>query len=133
MHTTQEVKAVFSDAEWTEQAYAEADGVKLTRARYVCRYRGDVAGRSVVESLMAYRTDGSVTFVGLERFEGQVLGRTGSFVVRHEGEYRDGVAESRGQLVPGTGTGALAAVSGESHYRARHGPENPVSFRLAFS
>ena len=131
MQTTREVQAVFSDSEWTEQVYQETDGVKLTRVRFVNHYRGDVEGRSVTELLMAYRLDGSVTSVGLERFEGKVLGRAGSFVVHCEGEYRDGVAESRGRLVRGTGTGELTSLQGEVLYRAQHAPEHPVVFRLA--
>lgn len=130
MQTTREVQAVFSHSEWTEQAYQEADGVKLSEVRFVSDYRGDVEGRSVTELLMVYRRDGSVTSVGLERFEGTVLGRAGSFVLRCEGEYRDGVAENRGAIVPGTGAGALEALTGEAHYRATHAPENAVLFRL---
>ncbi|MCI0570271.1 MAG: DUF3224 domain-containing protein [Myxococcaceae bacterium] len=132
MPTTREVRAVFSNSDWSEQPYAESDGVKLTKARYVNDYRGDVEGRSVTESLMVYRTDGRVTFVGLERFEGRVLGRAGTFVVHSEGEYRDGVAESRGRIVPGAGTGELRTLTGEATYRAVHAAEHAVVFQLAF-
>ncbi|WNG43892.1 DUF3224 domain-containing protein [Archangium minus] len=132
METTREVKAVFSVSGWDEQPYAEADGVKLAKARYTKRYRGDLEGTSVTESLMVYRTDGSATFVELERFEGSVLGKSGSFVIHSDGEYRAGFADSRGHIVPGTGTGELRTLTGETPYRVGHAPEHPVVFRLAF-
>lgn len=133
MQTTTEVKAVFSDSGWVEQPYAEAEGVKLAKARFTRNYRGDLEGASVTELLMVYRADGNVTFVGLERFEGRVLGRSGGFVIHSDGEYRAGFADSRGHIVPGTGTGELRTLTGETPYRAGHAPEHPVIFRLAFT
>ena len=126
-----DVHAVFSDSGWDERSYSEEDGVKLAKVRFERAYRGDLEGTSVTELLMVYRTDGSVTFMGLERFEGRVLGKAGSFVIHSDGKYRDGVAESRGQVVPGTGTGELITLSGAASYKAGHAPEQPVAYRLA--
>ncbi|MGA9525968.1 MAG: DUF3224 domain-containing protein [Myxococcaceae bacterium] len=126
-----DVRAVFSDSGWDERSYVETDGVKLAKVRFERAYRGDLEGNSVTELLMVYRTDASVTFTGLERFEGRVLGKSGSFVIHSEGEYRDGATDSRGKVVPGAGTGELLTLSGNASYKAGHDREQPVVYRLA--
>ena len=125
-----EVQTVFTIASWDEKPYVEESGVKLTKARFEKEYRGDIAGKSVSESLMVYRPDGSASFIGHERFEATVRGAKGTFVVRFEGEYRDNIAESRGVIVEGAGTGELAGLKGEMSGKAGHENEHPVLFRL---
>ena len=131
MEVRTDVRAVFSDSGWDERAYAEVEGVKLAKVRFERAYRGDLEGRAVTELLMVYRTDGNVTFTGLERFEGRVLGRVGTFVAHTEGEWRDGAAHSQGRVVPGTGTEALRGLAGEVSYSAGHAPEHAVVYRLS--
>lgn len=123
---------MFADSGWEEHPWSEADGVKLVKTRFGRAYRGDLDGRSVTELLMVYRTDGVVTFAGFERFEGQVLGRAGTFVIQCDGEYRDGFADSRGRVLPGAGTGELRMLRGEASYRAGHAAEHSVVYYLGF-
>jgi len=60
--------ARFAIKSWEEKPYNEStDLPKLTRASVSKTYTGDIAGEAHVEYLMMYRSDGSATFVGLER------------------------------------------------------------------
>lgn len=131
MAALEEVRTVFTIVSWDETPYIEADGVKLTKARFEKEYRGDIAGKSVTESLMVYRPDGSASFIGHERFEGSVRGRKGTFVIQSVGEYRNDVAESRGVVVQGAGTGELKDLRGEVPFKAGHAKEYPLMFRLS--
>ena len=59
---------------------------------------------------------------------GKLLGRAGSFVLQHEGTFSDGLARSSYFVVPGSGTGALARLSGEG--RSEVGGAAPHPFPL---
>ena len=121
------LQATFKEANWDEKAVLERDGIKLTRTRYEATYQGDLEGQSVIESIMTYRPDGTVSYVGVEQFQGKVRGEAGSFVVHSSGEYKDGVASSTGELVSGAGTGAGAELRGRVDQRAtKEGPQSTV-------
>jgi Protein of unknown function (DUF3224) len=67
--------ARFAITSWDEKPYAEGQDLpRLTRASVAKTYSGDIVGEGHVEYLMMYRSDGSATFVGLER----VVGRLGN-------------------------------------------------------
>jgi hypothetical protein len=111
---TTQANAFFSVKSWHEQPYQElADGVKFTRAQVTYTYTGDMQGESTVEYLMFYNGKGQVHFVGIEHFTGSLAGRSGSFVLRHEGMDRDGGVYSDYIILPGSATGNLSAVSGK--------------------
>jgi hypothetical protein len=74
--------ARFAITNWDEKAYSEGpEQPRLTRATFIKTFTGDIEGQSRVEYLMMYRPDGSATFVGLERIDGRLGGRSGSFVL----------------------------------------------------
>jgi hypothetical protein len=57
----------FEIASWDESPFDEGEGLgKLTRASVGRAYSGDIDGESVTEWAMAYRLDGSATFVGID-------------------------------------------------------------------
>ena len=132
MAAREDIRTVFTIASWDEKPYLETDGVKLTKARFEKEYRGDIAGKSVTESLMVYRPDGSASYVGHERFEGTVRGKRGSFVLSSSGEYRNDVAESRSVVVEGSGTGELRGLKGDVPWKGGHEKEHPLVFHLSF-
>ena len=67
--------ARFAIKSWDEKPYSEGhDLPKLTRAAVTKTFSGDIEGEGHVEYLMMYRSDGSATFVGLERVVGHVDG-----------------------------------------------------------
>ena len=84
----------FTIKSWDEKPYSEGQDLpKLTRAAVTKAFTGDIAGEGHVEYLMMYRSDGSATFVGLERVVGHVAGKAGSFVLQRTGVFENGVAK----------------------------------------
>jgi hypothetical protein len=76
---------------------------------------------------MMYRSDGSATFVGLERVVGRVGGNAGSFVLQRTGVFENGVAKESYVVIPGSGTGALRSLRGEGTSAVGHGTEHPLT------
>ena len=106
------VEATFEIAGWDEKPYVEWEGGKLTRASVSTKYAGGIEGGSVLEYLMSYGPDGSVTYVGMERVSGSAGGRQGGLVLRHIGTFTDGAAKSELTVVGGSGDFEGAAGSG---------------------
>ncbi|MCC6190337.1 MAG: DUF3224 domain-containing protein [Anaerolineales bacterium] len=109
-------RSTFEVTRWDEKPYQEGEGgFKLTRASVSKTFQGDLEGQSTVEYLMVYPGEGrgATHFVGLERVEGKLGGRPGSFVLQHTGTDDGHTAASRYFVVPGSGTGELQGLRGE--------------------
>ena len=120
--------ARFAIKSWDEKPYSEGpDLPKLTRASVVKTFTGDVEGEGRVEYLMMYRSDGSATFVGLERIVGRIGGKAGSFVLQRTGVFENGRAKESYSVVPGSASGALTGLRGEGSTDVGHGMEHPFS------
>ena len=120
--------ARFTIKSWDEKPYSEGEDLpKLTRAAVAKTFAGDINGDGHVEYLMMYRSDGSATFVGLERIVGQVAGKTGSFVLQRTGVFENGMAKESYFVVPGSGTGDLRGLRGEGTSAVGHGIEHPLA------
>jgi Protein of unknown function (DUF3224) len=117
------VNGGFQVASWTEDAYDERDGRKLTRASVTQRFEGDVAGEGAAEWLMAYQPDGTARFVGLQLVDGEVVGRRGTFVLETAGEFDGAVARWEATVVAGSSTGELADLRGRGRFEAPHGSQ----------
>ena len=118
----------FAIKSWDEKPYGEApDQPKLTRASVTKTFTGDLTGTGSVEYLMMYRSDGSATFVGLERVVGQVAGKAGSFVLQRTGVFENGIAKESYSVIPGSGTGELRGLRGEGTSAVGHGTEHPFA------
>jgi hypothetical protein len=106
-----------------EEIVRDAGGEpKLTRARGAQRFTGDIDGDGQVEWCCCYLPSGSARLIGLQRVEGTLAGRHGSFVVEAVSDH-DG-RQSRGAwtVVPGSGTGELAGIAGSGGFEAPGGP-----------
>ena len=104
--------APFTNDRYDEDAYAEADGVELSRVHISRTFSGDLEGESSAE-LMIAKSEGGGGYIGHDRIAGTLAGRSGTFVVQHTGlGGRDGVTNT-GTVVPGTGTGELEGISGD--------------------
>ena len=116
--------AAFDVTGWDETPYAEpADGPRLARATVRKTFQGDLEGESVAELLMCQEDpadDGAgAGYVASEVVTGTLAGRAGTFVVQHGGVVGGGDApRSFGHVVPGSGTGALAGLTGTVAYLA---------------
>jgi Protein of unknown function (DUF3224) len=120
--------ARFAIKGWDEKPYGEAQGLpKLTRATVSKTFSGDIEGESQVEYLMMYRSDGSASFVGLERVVGRLNGKSGSFVLQRTGTFEGGQAKESYSIVSGSGTGELRTLRGEGTSSVGHGSEHPFT------
>jgi Protein of unknown function (DUF3224) len=126
--------ARFAIKSWDEKPYSEGpDLPKLTRAAVKKTFTGDIDGEGQVDYLMMYRSDGSATFIGLERITGSVGGKKGTFVLQRTGVFEDGQAKESYSVVPGSATGELHGLRGEGTSSVGHGMEHPfiLSYELA--
>ena len=126
--------ARFAIKSWDEKPYSEGqDQPKLTRASVTKTYTGDIEGEAQVEYLMMYRSDGSATFVGLERVVGRIAGKIGTFVLQRTGKFESGQAKESYSVIPGSATAELQGLLGDGSSAVGHGMEHPftLSFELA--
>jgi hypothetical protein len=120
--------ARFAIKSWDEKPYSEGhDLPRLTRATVIKTFTGDIQGEGHVEYLMMYRSDGSATFVGLERVVGRVGGRAGTFVLQRIGVFENGHAKESYSVIPGSATGELQGLRGDGSSAVGHGMEHPFS------
>ena len=123
-------EAKFEVKGWDEKPYGKVEGLpKLTRAGVKVAFTGDIVGEGTIEYLMTYRADGSASFVGVQRVIGRLAGREGSFVLNGAGGYEKatGTATMTWTVVPGSGTGALAGISGTGSAVATHQPPGSLT------
>lgn len=120
--------ARFAIKNWDEKPYSEGEGLpRLTRAKVTKAFTGDIEGEGQVEYLMMYRSDGSATFVGLERITGRIGSASGTFVLERFGTFEGGQAKESYSVIPGSGTGALGTLRGEGTSAVGHGTEHPFT------
>jgi hypothetical protein len=101
------------------------DAHAVARATFTTEWRGDIEGSSTCWLLIAY-VDGDPDrpetlvgpYTGYELVNGSIDGRSGTFVLAARGDHRGGVARTDVSIVTGSGTGALAGISGSGHYAA---------------
>ncbi len=120
--------ARFAIKSWDEKPYSEGQELpKLTRAAVTKTFTGDIEGEGQVEYLMMYRSDGTATFVGLERIVGRIADKAGSFVLQRTGIFEGGQAKESYSVIPGSGTGELRGLRGEGTSAVGHGTEHPIT------
>lgn len=123
---TKRANARFAITTWDEKSYSEGkDQPKLTKASVTRTFTGDIEGEGQVEYLMMYRSDGTATFVGLERISGRIGDRTGSFVLQRSGVFEDGQAKESYSVIPGSASGDLRGLRGDGQSSVGHGTEHP--------
>jgi len=126
--------ARFAITTWDEKPYSEGpDLPKLTRATVKKTFTGDIEGEGQVDYLMMYRSDGTASFIGLERITGRVGGKSGSFVLQRTGVFEDGQAKESYSVLPGSATGELRGLRGEGTSSVGHGMEHPFTLNYEFA
>ncbi len=123
----------FEIMSWDEEAYdGDEEGRRLTRARVVRAYEGELEGEGRTEYLMMYREDGAASFVGHERIRGRLGERTGSFVVQHVGTFEGGTALETLSILTGSGDGQLIGLVGGGVVETRHAERHPMTLHYDF-
>lgn len=91
----------------------EAETAKLGRMSLDKRFHGDLEAMSTGEMLGAM-TDvkGSAGYVAMERVRGTLQGRSGTFVLQHNGTMTRGVPQMNVVVVPDSGTDGLVGLDG---------------------
>ena len=96
-----------------EPPFLEQDGLKLNHNVVRKEFSGDMVGTSEAQMIAAFTgTPGSAGYVAIEHFTGSVGGKSGSFVLQHSGVMNKGDAQLTVTIVPDSGAGELAGISG---------------------
>jgi Protein of unknown function (DUF3224) len=97
---------------WDGKPHHEVSGAKLTEGTMIATYRGALEGTGETRFVMTYINDDNCYTTGYELVTGTLDGRTGTFVLQHVGRYKDGSVSGGFTVVPESGTGQLAGLSG---------------------
>jgi len=120
-------------ASWDESPVGEFDdGSKLTHAQVRLSDGEQGLASGLVGMLAYYRPDGTSSFVTVMRLTGILDGRAGSFVLRGEGDFDGTTASGRMTVVPGSGTGGLAGISGACQSVSTHADYPFMPLALAY-
>ena len=103
----------FAVKAWEEKTFTEGeDALKLTHATVAKTFTGDLEGDGTLHYLMFYAPDQQTRVLGLERVTGRIGGKSGSFVLEHDGGDDGSEARARLTILPGSGTGELTGLRG---------------------
>lgn len=86
----------------------------ITFGRYTFNkvFKGDLEGTSKVEMLGANSSNGSGAYVALERVDGKLNGKVGTFVLTHVGTRTSNSQKLNVSIVSGCSTGELEGLEG---------------------
>ncbi len=128
----------FKTKNWDEKIVSGTEGgPRVAYAHATFAYEGVIEGESICDLLLNYVGEGyesgQTTAPSFERFEGKVDGREGTFIVRHEYTFDAKGIASTFTVVPGSGTGGLAGLTGGGTVRGATGEEKMgYTFKYAF-
>ena len=111
---TQHAKGTF-DVQLTPQKpdNPQAESAKLGRMSIDKRFHGDLEAGSTGEMLAAMtETKGSAGYVAIERVDGTLHGRKGTFILQHNGTMNRGDSQLTVAVVPDSATGELTGLTG---------------------
>ncbi|MDX2011158.1 MAG: DUF3224 domain-containing protein [Myxococcaceae bacterium] len=112
------ISGTFDITMQAEPPFDTRDGMLLGRTRFDKTFHGPLSGTSVVHmTSVRTPTPTSAGYVAIERIEGSLEGRAGSFCALHLGVLDRGAQSLRVTIVPDSGTGALTGISGELRIR----------------
>ena len=107
-------ESAFTITGWDEEDVFDADGIRIYRVKVQKALTGDLDGTAAGWMTMTMAPGDSAAYVGFDRLEVTVGGRTGAFVIRHNASMHAGGGDATWDIVAGSGTGGLAGISGTS-------------------
>jgi hypothetical protein len=97
---------------------AEGPSPAIGRMLLDKHYQGELTAHGAGQMLATHgRVAGSAAYVALETVTGTLQGREGSFALVHRGLMERGKPSLEIAVVPDSGTGALAGLTGRMHIR----------------
>ncbi|MFI6594689.1 DUF3224 domain-containing protein [Nonomuraea sp. NPDC050536] len=126
-------KGTFNIDNWTPQPpYDDRDGIQLGQVTLAKTFHGDLTGTSMVTMLVAgTEVEDSRSYVAIERIDGTLDGRQGSFVVQHSAASDRGKQSLTISVVPDSGTGELRGLRGTMDIDIA--PDGSHSYTLEYS
>jgi Protein of unknown function (DUF3224) len=92
----------------------EEESAKIGRMSLDKKFHGDLEATSAGEMLsMGTEVKGSAGYVAMERVNGTLYGRMGTFALQHSGTMTRGEPQLSVTVVPDSGTGQLAGIAGK--------------------
>lgn len=124
-NTTHAATGTFDVKLDTEPLSAAGGRAGIGRMSIEKRFAGDLDATSAGE-MLAFRSQaaGSAGYVAMETVVGRLQGRQGTFVLQHSSTMDRGAPRQSVTVVPGSGTGELAGLSGSMTIQiegGRHG------------
>lgn len=120
VHATAKVAVQHAES----RPFDAAAGPTLNEVALNETFNGDIDGTSVVRALQMLRADKSTSMVSLQRFEGRLHGRQGTFVLQGTERVEQGKVSGQWFVVPGSGTGELAGLRGDGGFEGSFGKES---------
>jgi len=118
-HAKAKAKIVVQSSEAT--TYDQTVGPALMEVSITETFTGDMDGQSPVRALQLMRDDRSASLVSMQRFQGKLGGRQGSFVLQGSEVVEKGKIKATWFVVPGSGTGDLSGLRGEGGFQGQFG------------
>lgn len=107
---------------YQQVAYDEpAEGPALSRIHLGELFSGDIEACGTTEFLQSTNADGSASFVGIERVDGTLGGRRGTFLFQNVGTVSGNLVSAEWLVIPGAGTGELKGLRGTGSLRSKLG------------
>jgi len=76
-------------------------------------FHGELSGSSIVSMMgILNKETGSGGYVAIEKFEGTLEGKKGSFYLQHSSNMNNGAQSQSINIIPNSGTDELASISG---------------------
>jgi hypothetical protein len=130
--TATRVTGTFTLDSWIQDDVDVRDSTTIATAHVTKTFSGDLVGTSTADLLLAVADPGSRAYCGFERVSGTVCARTGSFVLRHAAEGDSTGGWLTWQVLPGSGSGDLAGVTGEGQIDRDDGGHHTYWLDLLF-
>lgn len=101
--------------------YDESESPALVEVHLSETFSGDIDGVSTVRALQARQDDGTATMVMLQRFEGTLGKRRGTFVLQGSARVENGKIRATWSVVARSGSGELSGLRGEGGFEGDFG------------
>jgi len=99
---------------YDSKPYDDAGSFTISEVIITEEFSGDLVGVGSVRFLLATQAgNGAVYFTGMERFQGKVGERSGSFIMQNSGTMKDGELNSAWRVIPGSASEQLVGLRGE--------------------